>query len=132
MVSLESGQSQKRKQKKGGCFSFLRCASSGKANSARHKQLKPTASLMMRELTEKKVKLVPLSFRPFKHVRKYVSFIDVIHVRELEIVGKADNLDLLQEKFIEEVGDGNKLGLRDNESKSERSGSELCAWLQTG
>ena len=69
----------------------------------------------MRELVEKKVKLLPLSFRPYKRVTKYVSFVDVVHVRELEAVGggagKADNLDLLQEKFIEEVGWPNLIGL---------------------
>lgn len=52
---------------------------------------------------DKNVKLVSLSFRPFKHVKKYIGFIDVFHVRELELGG--ESLELLQESFFREVGD---------------------------
>lgn len=105
VVSLDSRQLSKRKLKKGGCFgSLFRCSSSSKGAGGRNSRLKSKTSLIVRELVEKKVKLVPLSFRPFRHVRQYIGFIDVIHVRELELEGKPDNLDLLQEKFIEEVG----------------------------
>lgn len=59
----------------------------------------------VRELIDKNVKLISLSFRPFKHVRKYIGFIDVFHVRELDLVAKGESLELLQESFIREVGE---------------------------
>ncbi len=80
-------------------------------------------------MIEKNVKLVPVSFRPFKRVRRYIGFLDVFHVRELEITDKGRDLDKLQEKFIEEVR-GSESGWGDNESEGKGDGRELRGRVQ--